>query len=223
MMRTLAPALLTGGPCFFRPIGAWSRAMKLTFAVLPALAFLLVLTGCGATVGENKMVKMSYKGTLPNGSVFDSSEGKEPLEFLYGAGQIIPKLEAELKGMKVGDKKVITIKAADAYGEYDASAVQEVPKESFPKDMKLEVGMQLIAQTAGGPIPIRIAEIKDKTVMVDFNHPLAGKDLTFNVQIVGIRSATKQELAQAHGAAAPEPTAQSAPAPAPEPQPVPQK
>ena len=167
------------------------RVLRAFFVVAIAAA----LAGCGAVVGDKKVVKIHYKGTLSNGSVFDSSEGKEPLEFLVGGGQVIPGLEAGVKGMKVRQKKQLSIKAADAYGEYNQAALQEVPRESFPKDMKLETGMELVAQTGMGPVPVRIGEIKDKSVTVDFNHPLAGKDLTFNIEIVAIRDATKEELA----------------------------
>lgn len=169
--------------------------MKRTLRAFAALAIAAAVTGCGAVVGDKKVVKIHYKGTLSNGSVFDSSEGKDPLEFLFGGGQVIPGLETGVKGMKVGEKKQVAIKAADAYGEYNQAAIQEVPRESFPKDMKLETGMELVAQTGMGPIPVRIGEIKEKTVMVDFNHPLAGKDLTFDVEVVSIRDATKEELA----------------------------
>ena len=168
-----------------------NRAMR-AFA---ALAVAAALAGCGAEVGDKKVVKIHYKGTLSNGSVFDSSEGKDPLEFLFGGGQVIPGLEAGVKGMKVGDKKQVSIKASDAYGEYDKAAIQEVPRESFPADMKLETGMELVAQTGMGPIPVRIGEIGAKSVTVDFNHPLAGKDLTFDIEVVSIRDATKEELA----------------------------
>ncbi len=168
--------------------------MSRTLRAFAALALAGALAGCGAVVGDKKVVKIHYKGTLSNGSVFDSSEGKDPLEFLFGGGQVIPGLEAGVKGMKVGDKKQVAVKAADAYGEYDQAAIQEVPKESFPQDMRLERGMELVAQTAMGPIPVRIGEIRDKSVMVDFNHPLAGKDLTFDIEVVSIRDATKEEL-----------------------------
>ena len=171
--------------------------MNRALRAFAALAMAAAVAGCGATVDDKKVVKIRYKGTLSNGSVFDSSEGKDPLEFLFGGGQVIPGLEAGVKGMKVGEKKQVGIKAADAYGEYNQAAVQEVPKESFPKDMKLETGMELLANTGMGTVPVRIAEIRDKSVMVDFNHPLAGKDLTFDVEVVAIRDATKEELGPA--------------------------
>ena len=186
--------------------------MKSTLRAIAALLVAALLAGCAATVGDKKVVKIKYKGTLSNGSVFDSSEGKDPLEFLVGGRQIIPGLEAGVKGMKVGEKKHITIKAAEAYGEYNQAALQEVPKESFPKDMKLETGMELVAQTGMGPVPVRIAEIRDKSIMVDFNHPLAGKDLTFDIEIVSVRDATKDELAKIEPQAASQPQGQPQPA-----------
>jgi peptidylprolyl isomerase len=170
--------------------------MKRISLVIVAFVAAALLAGCSAAVGDKKVVKLNYKGTLSNGSVFDSSEGKDPLEFVFGAGQVIPGLETGVKGMKVGQKKQIVIKAADAYGDYNQAAVHEVPRESFPKEMKLEAGLELVAQTAMGPVPVRIAEIKDKSVMVDFNHPLAGKDLTFDVEVMAVRDATKEELAE---------------------------
>jgi FKBP-type peptidyl-prolyl cis-trans isomerase 2 len=116
---------------------------------------------------------------------------------MIGAGKMIPALEKGIMGLKVEAKKKIVIKAADAYGEYDKNAVQEVPKEQFPKDLQLTVGQFYRVQTPQGPLTVTIVAVKDKTVSVDFNHPLAGKDLTFDIEIVTIRDATKAELAAA--------------------------
>jgi peptidylprolyl isomerase len=171
--------------------------MKLTAGRVALILAALAVVGCAqATVKDKKVVSMNYKGTLSDGSVFGQSEKDKPLEFIVGAGKLIPALEKGLLGMKVGDKKKITIKAADAYGEYDKGALQEVPKDRFPKDATFTVGEQFLVQTPNGPFPVKIAEVKDKTVVVDFNHPLAGKDLTFDIEIVKIRDATKEELAQ---------------------------
>jgi len=171
--------------------------MKLTAGRVALILLALAVVGCApVTVKDKAVVQMSYKGTLSDGSVFGQSEKEKPLEFMVGAGKLIPALEKSLLGMKVGDKKTVTIKAADAYGEYDKGALQEVPKEKFPKDSAFTVGERFVVQTPNGPYPVKIAEVKDKTVVVDFNHPLAGKDLTFEVQIVKIRAATKEELAQ---------------------------
>ncbi len=145
-------------------------------------------------ISENKLVKLNYKGTLDDGTVFDSSEGREPLEFISGVGMIIPGLDKGIKGLKTGDKKQIKIESKDAYGPVMEEAIQVVPKDQFPSDIKLEVGMQLAAQGPQGTIPVVIKEIKDDSVTVDFNHPLAGKDLTFDVEIVEVRDAKPEDF-----------------------------
>ncbi len=149
-------------------------------------------------IAENKVVKLNYKGTLQSGEVFDSSEGREPLEFIFGVGMIIPGLENGIKGLKVGDKKKVSVKAEEAYGPRMDEAVQEVPKQHFPAEIPLKVGMQLAAQGPHGVIPVVIADIKKDTVMVDFNHPLAGKDLVFEIEVVGVRDASAEELSHGH-------------------------
>ena len=150
-------------------------------------------------IEKNKVVSMHYTGTLEDGTVFDSSEGRAPLEFIYGIGQIIPGLEAGLEGLKVGDKKKIEgITPDKAYGEKHPEAMQEVPKSQLPQDMEVQVGMQLAAQGPQGPIPVVIAEIKEESVVVDFNHPLAGKTLTFEVEIMDLRDADASELDHGH-------------------------
>lgn len=150
-------------------------------------------------IEKNKVVSMHYTGTLEDGSVFDSSEGREPLEFIFGIGMIIPGLEEGISGLAVGDKKKVeNISPENAYGPIQEEARQEVPKDQMPQDMQLEVGMQLAAQGPQGPIPVVIAEIKEESVVVDFNHPLAGKTLTFDVEITNIRDATETELQHGH-------------------------
>lgn len=145
-------------------------------------------------ISNNKLVSIHYKGTLEGGEVFDESTGKEPLEFIFGMGMIIPGLEKGLEGMKVGDKKTVSIESKDAYGPQIPEAIQEVPKAQFPPEIKLEVGAQLAAQGPQGMIPVKIAEVKEESVMVDMNHPLAGKDLTFEVEVVGVRESTPEDL-----------------------------
>ena len=150
-------------------------------------------------IEKNKVVSMHYTGTLEDGNVFDSSEGREPLEFISGVGMIIPGLEEGLEGLTKGDKKKIENIAPDkAYGQIQEEARQEVPKDKMPQDMELEVGMQLAAQGPQGPIPVVVVEIKEESVVVDFNHPLAGKTLTFDVEIVDVRDATPEELNHGH-------------------------
>ncbi len=137
-------------------------------------------------VEKGKTVKMHYKGMLEDGTVFDTSEGKEPLEFVYGEGSIIPDLENQLEGMEEGEKKQITVKAENAYGEVDPAAIQQVPRSQLPNNIEPKVGMQLLAQTENASIPVTIIDVEDKTVTIDFNHPLAGKDLIFDVEIVSV-------------------------------------
>jgi len=175
--------------------------MKHPLAAAAAAAFLaLLLAGCApSTVSKNAMVQMAYKGTLSDGTVFSQSEEGKPLEFLVGAGTLIPTLEKGLLGMKVGEKRTIQVKAAEAYGEYDKSAVQRMPRKQFPRDLELKVGGQYQFNSPGGPIVVTVTALDDVSVTLDFNHPLAGKDLTFEVTIVKIRAATKEELAKAVG------------------------
>jgi FKBP-type peptidyl-prolyl cis-trans isomerase 2 len=180
------------------------RAMKrVLVAALPLLLVFAVLGCAPATVSDKKVVQLNYKGTLSDGTVFSQSEQGKPLEFMVGAGKMLPALEKGVLGLKVGDKKQIVIKAADAYGEYDKAAVQEVPKDQFPADLALTVGQLYTVQTPQGNLTVKVTAIGAKTVTVDFNHPLAGKDLTFDVEVVKIRGATKEELAAEVQAAPP--------------------
>lgn len=139
------------------------------------------------TAKANDKVKVHYKGTLSNGDVFDSSEGREPLEFTLGTGQVIPGFDNGITGMAVEESKTINIPAADAYGEVRKELIQEVPKSHIPAEIKPEVGLQLMSNTPDGQqIPLVVTEVKDDSIVVDANHPLAGKDLTFEVTLVSI-------------------------------------
>jgi peptidylprolyl isomerase len=138
-----------------------------------------------AKKGDN--VKVHYKGRLTNGEQFDSSEGREPLAFTVGAGQMIKGFDDAIPGMEVGEKKTINILAKDAYGEKNADAIIEFPKSNIPEDMKLEPGMKLQLQNqAGQPIPVVVSEVKDDVVVLDANHELAGKELVFDIELVRI-------------------------------------
>lgn len=152
------------------------------------------------TVADNMVVSMDYTLTLDNGEVIDSSEGGEPLEFLHGRGQIIPGLEKELYGMQVGDAKKVTVSPAEGYGESDDDAYQEYPLDVFPDDMELTEGMGLhMRDTESGQIiEAYIYEIRPDGVVLDFNHPLAGETLYFDVKIAGVRHATSEELSHGH-------------------------
>lgn len=132
-------------------------------------------------------VHFHYTGTLKDGSVFDSSEGREPLSFTVGSGQIIPGLDAAIDGMTVGEAKTVTIPSDQAYGPYDASARQSIPRDQIPPHIPVEAGTMLQMQSPDGQaIPVTVAEADEAQVVLDANHPLAGQDLTFAVEIVAI-------------------------------------
>lgn len=138
-------------------------------------------------VTANDKVRVHYTGKLDNGQVFDSSLEREPLEVQLGQGQLIPGFEAGLIDMAVSDKKTINIPAAEAYGESKPELIQEVPKTQLPPDINPEVGMGLVSRTPEGrEIQLVVADVKDETIVVDANHPLAGKDLTFEVELIDI-------------------------------------
>ncbi|MFQ5465065.1 MAG: peptidylprolyl isomerase [Thermodesulfobacteriota bacterium] len=145
----------------------------------------------GLTVTEGKEVSIEYTLRLKDGEVVDTNAGSEPLTFTQGAHQIIPGLESAMEGMKVGESKKVTVKPEDGYGVINESAFQEVKKEQVPKDA-LKVGARLQARDAAGrTVNLRVAEIKDQTVVLDFNHPLAGKSLFFDVKVLNIKDAKK--------------------------------
>ncbi|MFY9245853.1 MAG: peptidylprolyl isomerase [Roseicyclus sp.] len=132
-------------------------------------------------------VSIHYTGTLDDGSTFDSSEGRDPLTFQMGEGQIIQGLEAALEGMSVGEKKTVTIPAEQAYGPRHAEAVQDVPRDMIPDHIPLDPGTALQMQTPNGAMmPVTVTAVTDETVTLDANHPLAGQALTFAVEVVTV-------------------------------------
>jgi len=132
-------------------------------------------------------VSIHYTGTLSDGSTFDSSEGREPLEFTIGSGQIIPGLDAALPGMTVGDKKIVEVPADEAYGQPDPNARQAVPRADIPADIPLDIGTRLQVQTPQGQVmPVTVAEVTEEQVILDANHPLAGQDLTFAIELISV-------------------------------------
>ena len=140
-----------------------------------------------AQVKNGDTVKVHYHGRLTDGTTFDSSEGRSPLEFEVGAQQVIKGFDEGVVGMAVGEKKTINIPAEDAYGSASAEKMIEFPRAQFPPDMTPEVGMQLSLRSQDGhDFPVVIAEVGDEVVLLDANHPLAGKDLVFDVEVVGI-------------------------------------
>ena len=130
-------------------------------------------------------VKVHYTGTFNDGKVFDSSEGKEPLEFTIGSNQIIPRFENGIKDMKLNEEKTIKVEAKDAYGERDERMVIAVPRNKFPPEIEAN-GQLLLKGPEGQRIPAKIKEIKENEVMIGLNHPLAGKELNFKVKVVEI-------------------------------------
>ena len=139
-------------------------------------------------VKENDTIKLHYTGKLTDGQVFDSSVEREPIEFTVGEGKIIPGLEKGVIDMKVNEKKTIEIAKDEAYGEASDELFQEVKKEQLPEDIKPEVGMGLVSKNPdGSERQLRVADVKDDHIVVDANHPLAGKDLIFDVELVEIK------------------------------------
>lgn len=137
-------------------------------------------------------VKIHYHGRLTDGSTFDSSAGREPLEFELGSGMVIPGFDLGVTGMVIGEKKTINIPAAEAYGEKNEEMILEFPKTQFPADMTPEVGMQLnMSNSQGQSFPVVIVEVKEEVVMLDANHPLAGKELIFDLELVEIAAASQ--------------------------------
>lgn len=151
-------------------------------------AMALVLVGCGgAVVEEGDTVKVHYTGTLSDGTVFDSSENRDPLEFTVGGGQMISGFDKAVRGMKEGEEKTVTLAPSEAYGEYDESLVREIPKANVPNSSEITVGTKLQMMTQGGQmLLVTVIEVADDYVVVDANHQLAGKSLTFKITMVEI-------------------------------------
>jgi FKBP-type peptidyl-prolyl cis-trans isomerase SlyD len=149
-------------------------------------------------VEKDVVVSMDYTLNV-DGQVVDFSDKDEPLEYIQGHGQIIPGLEQAMEGMEVGQSKEVNVPAQDAYGEVDPNAMVEVSKTDFPPNVPIEIGTPLQVRNMDGQVlDARIASITGDRVHLDFNHPLAGKDLLFNVTVVGLRSATEEELEHGH-------------------------
>ena len=130
-------------------------------------------------------VRVHYTGTLDDGTTFDSSEGRDPLEFTVGSGQVIPGFDAAVDGLEVGEAKKVTIPSKEAYGEHNPEAQQCVPKEAFEQEPEVG-GVVELAAPDGRKLAAVIAEIAEEQVTLDFNHPLAGKDLTFDIELVEV-------------------------------------
>jgi len=141
-----------------------------------------------STVEEGNTVKVHYTGKLKDGQVFDTSEEREPIEFEIGAGQMIPGFEKAVVGMEKDESKTVEIESDEAYGDVNDELFLEVPKSELPDNIDPEVGMQLqVQQQEGQQIPVQITEVKDSSITLDANHPLAGKDLVFDIKVVDIK------------------------------------
>ncbi|MFC1905315.1 peptidylprolyl isomerase [Chloroflexota bacterium] len=160
--------------------------------ILILLLGALWVSGCDivpslAQVKNGDTIQVHYTGKLADGTIFDSSIEREPLEFTLGEGRLIPGFEKAVLGMKVGEKKIVTIPANEAYGPYLNELIAELPRQDLPSDLVPQVGQQLQSNQAdGSPIRVVITEVSDTTVTVDGNHPLAGKDLIFEIELVKI-------------------------------------
>ncbi len=143
-----------------------------------------------AKAKDGDRIKVHYTGKLKDESIFDSSQGGEPLEVTLGAGQVLPGFENAMLGMRVGDSKTFDIEAEEAYGPYREELLVKIDKKQLPDDFHLEAGQQLVLrQTEGPPISVMVADVSGEFVTLDANHPLAGEALTFEVQLVEIVSA----------------------------------
>jgi FKBP-type peptidyl-prolyl cis-trans isomerase SlyD len=147
---------------------------------------------------ENSVVSFHYTLTDKDGQVIDSSAGNAPLTYLHGVGQIVPGLENALLGKTVGEKLDVEVSAAEGYGEHHDFMVQQVPREAFQGVDEIEPGMQFQAQTPQGGMTVTVTAVDATTVTVDGNHPLAGKNLFFAVEIVSVRAASSEELEHGH-------------------------
>lgn len=149
-------------------------------------------------IGPNSVVSIHYELTNDAGEVLDSSAGGEPLTYLQGAHNIIPGLESQLVGRKVGDQLKVTVQPEDGYGTHQPHMLQEVPKDAFPDSDSIEPGMRFTAQSEHGDVSVVVTLVTDTHVTVDGNHPLAGQVLHFAVEITDVRAASQEELDHGH-------------------------
>ncbi|MCU7496048.1 MAG: peptidylprolyl isomerase [Ignavibacteria bacterium] len=150
-------------------------------------------------IKPNQVVTVIYSLKDQNGEILDSATKEQPFSFLSGQNQILPKLEEEIGNMLIGSRKEIFLSPEEAYGEYQPESVQVVDRSNFPEGSKLEEGMEYVANTPDGQqLPFVIAKIEGDEITLDFNHPLAGEALTFDLELLDVREATAEELAHGH-------------------------
>ncbi len=173
----------------------YGRGKRSIFSITLGLGFLLATSGYAQdTVGEGTRVSLEYTLTLEDQEVIDTNVGKDPLVYTHGSREIIPGLEKQLIGLKVGDTKNVEVAPAEGYGEVDPNRVQEVPKENVPEEA-WGVGKKLQGRGPdGGMMFAEVTEVRENTVIVDLNHPLAGKTLFFAVKVLNIEAAEAQKV-----------------------------
>lgn len=150
-------------------------------------------------IAKDSVVSIDYRLHLGDGKIIDESEPGDPLVYLHGYEEIVPGLEKALEGKKAGESLKVVVEPKDGYGEYDPDGVEEVPREDFPPDMELEAGGIVSATDEDGDdVEFLVKEVRPKTVVIDFNDPMAGKTLHFEVTVREVRAATKEELEHGH-------------------------
>ena len=150
-------------------------------------------------IEQNKVVTMNFTLTDDHGNVLDSTEKGGPFSYISGSNMVLPKLEEAVNGMLIGSKKALKLEAKDGYGNYNDDAIQVVGKENFPEDFVLEVGMEYMASNPDGvQMPFVISNVDGEEITVYFNHPLAGKNLNFDIELLNVRDATAEELSHGH-------------------------
>ncbi len=166
---------------------------KLCAFILVIILGISSVTGCTGKEGlpvakDGDAVKVHYRGTLEDGTVFDTSRGGEPLEFTMGAGNVIAGFDKAVNGMRVGEIKTVTIPAAEAYGPYHDEMVLTVGRDELPEGLEPSIGQQLqVTHPDGGTVIVVVTEVSENSITVDGNHPMAGNDLTFELELVGIK------------------------------------
>jgi FKBP-type peptidyl-prolyl cis-trans isomerase SlyD len=151
------------------------------------------------TIENKKVVTLHYHLTNADGQVIESSRGRDPLTYLHGAGTLLASLEHALTGLDVGATKTVELAPAEAYGEHDATKIETLPRAAFARVPHLAVGMRLEGQNPDGqPVTVHVVDIREDTVVIDANHPLAGETLTFAIEVLAIRDATADELTHGH-------------------------
>lgn len=150
-------------------------------------------------IEQNKVVTMNFTLKDDEGNLLDSTEKGGPFSYISGTNMVLPKLEEALSGMLIGSKKNLKLVAKDGYGDYNDDAIQVVGKENFPEDIVLEVGMEYMANSPDGvKMPFTISNVDGEEITIDFNHPLAGKNLNFDIELLNVRDATAEELSHGH-------------------------